>query len=114
MRICAAQTTAVKGDITRNINRHMAVINEAVALDADIIVFPELSLTGYGPTLATATAAQADDSRFDIFQTSSDARRITICAGAPIKTPQGICISMLIYDTDTQKTIKKQFQTGIL
>lgn len=97
MKICAAQTRPVKGDIQGNIEDHKRLINLAVLNGAEVVIFPELSLTGYEPGLARELATQPDDSRLDDFQRISDARRLSIGVGIPIKSDRGICISMVIF-----------------
>lgn len=97
MKICLAQTLSVKGDIQRNIAGHKKLINLAVAGGADLIVFPELSLTGYEPTLAKELAVDVDDSRLDDFQLISDANRVTIGVGIPTKNNGGASISMILF-----------------
>ncbi|MCB0726280.1 MAG: hypothetical protein KDD00_02375 [Ignavibacteriae bacterium] len=47
MKVAVAQTTAVLGDIQRNIEHHLEFCDRAIKNKADLIVFPELSLTGY-------------------------------------------------------------------
>ena len=47
MKIAVAQIDAAVGDLERNIERHVLYAKKAIAKRADIIVFPELSLTGY-------------------------------------------------------------------
>lgn len=47
MRITMAQVDAELGDIDANVERAHTVIAEAVAEGTDLIVFPELHLTGY-------------------------------------------------------------------
>jgi predicted amidohydrolase len=94
MKICAAQTRSIKGDIQNNIAIHKKLIDLAIANGADLIIFPELSLTGYEPTLAKELATNQDDGRFDDFQEISDANQMTIGVGVPTKSPAGICISM--------------------
>ncbi len=47
MRVALAQIAPVLGDIRANFQRAMEVIAEAKGLGADLVVFPELSLTGY-------------------------------------------------------------------
>jgi predicted amidohydrolase len=47
VRIALAQVDCRLGDIDGNVGRAEAVIAEALAAGADVIVFPELSLTGY-------------------------------------------------------------------
>jgi predicted amidohydrolase len=97
MKISVAQTRPVKGDIQSNIDNHKKLIDLAVSCGADVIIFPELSLTGYEPELAQALAAHRDDGRFDVFQEISDARQITIGVGMPTKTATLPCISMLLF-----------------
>lgn len=97
MKICVVQTKPVKGDIQRNIENHKKLIDLAVSNSADMVIFPELSLTGYEPTLAKELATHADDSRFDDFQKISNTRQITIGVGVPTKNGSGICISMVLF-----------------
>jgi len=97
MKISVAQTRPVKANIQTNIDNHKRLIDLAVSNGADIIIFPELSLTGYEPKLSKELATNQDDSRFDAFQIISDARQITIGVGAPIKNNAGVCIGMILF-----------------
>lgn len=97
MKICVAQTRPVKGDIEANIERHKALITLALSHHADMIVFPELSITGYEPELAGELATSISDKRFDIFQHISDEKNITIGIGAPIRNDEGIAIGLVIF-----------------
>ena len=72
MKIAVAQTRPVKGDIKANIEHHKKMINLAISHGADMIIFPELSITGYEPELAKELATNQDDSRFDELQQISD------------------------------------------
>ena len=47
MRIALAQTTPVLGDVRRNLELHLETVDRARKEKADLVVFPELSLTGY-------------------------------------------------------------------
>lgn len=49
VRIALAQINCCVGDIHGNVNKVIAHIKEAQKADADIIVFPELTTTGYPP-----------------------------------------------------------------
>ena len=97
MKICVAQTKPVTGDIESNIEHHKRLINLAILNGADTIIFPELSLTGYEPTLAKTLATHEDDSRFDDFQKIADTQAITIGVGVPLKVDAGICIGLVIF-----------------
>ena len=97
MKICVAQTRPIKGSIQGNIDHHKKIIGLAVSHSTDIIIFPELSLTGYEPTLAKELATNQDDSRFDDFQKISNFQQVTIGVGVPTKNSTGICISLILF-----------------
>jgi predicted amidohydrolase len=97
MKICAAQTRPIKGDVQRNIESHKRLVDLAVANGVDAIIFPELSLTGYEPTLAKGLATDPDDKRLDDFQEISNIGQISIGVGVPAKSDAGICISMILF-----------------
>lgn len=48
-RICIAQINCLVGDVAGNVRRVIAAAEEAKAAGADLVVFPELTLTGYPP-----------------------------------------------------------------
>ncbi|MEW5856235.1 MAG: carbon-nitrogen hydrolase family protein [Cyanobacteriota bacterium] len=97
MKICVAQTKPIKGDIQSNIDNHKKLIELAVFNEADIVIPPELSLTGYEPELSKELATNKDDSRFGDFQMIADTKQITIGVGVPTKNNIGICISMILF-----------------
>jgi predicted amidohydrolase len=97
MKICVAQTRPITGDVQSNIERHKRIIEQAISNGADMIVFPELSLTGYEPELAEELAADWDDNQFDDFQNMSDTHQITIGVGMPVRVDVGVCIAMVIF-----------------
>ncbi|WP_234733910.1 carbon-nitrogen hydrolase family protein [Tellurirhabdus bombi] len=97
MKICVAQTRAVKGDIKRNLANHQKWIELAVAKGADLIIFPELSLTGYEPTLARQLATHLEDRRLDDLQKMSDEHGIIIGVGLPTTSAAGIGISLILF-----------------
>lgn len=105
MKICLAQTRPVKGDVQSNIERHKIMIDLAVSDGAEMIIFPELSITGYEPELAKELATTENDDRFDDFQKISDANQITIGIGAPLKQNAGISISMIFFQPQLARTV---------
>ena len=57
LNVAMAQINTVLGDIPRNLEKHLEYIDQARRSGADLIIFPELSLTGYAlqdlvPTVA--------------------------------------------------------------
>jgi predicted amidohydrolase len=111
MKICAAQTIPIKGDILKNIENHKKLIEIAISNQADIIVFPELSLTGYEPELADVLAvSELEDKRLNEFQSISNNNQIIIGVGMPTKLEKGICISMIIFQPNKMRQIySKQY-----
>ena len=47
MKIALAQINSILGNVEKNIEIHIKYCEEAIGKKADVIVFPELSLTGY-------------------------------------------------------------------
>jgi predicted amidohydrolase len=97
MRICAAQTKPVKGDFEANIKSHLQLVELAGECNADLVVFPELSLLGYEPTLAKELATKSEDKRFDVFQVKSDQHDLVIAVGFPLRSGESIFIAMLVF-----------------
>ncbi len=109
MKICVAQTKSEKGNIRNNIKNHKKWIEIAVSKSADLIVFPELSLTGYEPELAKELATEQNDTGLDGFQEVSDLNKIVIGVGLPTKSESGILISIVIFQPNRpRQTYSKQ------
>src|SRR5437667_8458492 len=97
MKICVAQTRPVKGDIEANIHSHKELIELAVSVGTDFIIFPELSITGYEPELVKELATTQDDVRFELFQKIADADLVTIGIGVPLLADDGIRVSQVYF-----------------
>ena len=92
MKICIAQTKPVTGDVNKNIDTHKKFADLAAFYRADAIIFPELSLTGYEPTLAESLApgpenlprrVAAGDKIFQRLQAEGNARAGKRLCGLP-------------------------------
>ncbi len=105
MKICIAQIKSEKGNISKNIQNHLKFIDRAIELNADLIVFPELSITNYEPELASELATDVKDSIFNPFQDISDKNKIAIGVGMPTKATDGINISMLIFQPNKDRIV---------
>jgi predicted amidohydrolase len=67
IKLAVAQIDTVLGELDTNLEKHLTQIDEAVQAKADLVVFPELSLTGYALqdlTSAVARPASAEDPMF--------------------------------------------------
>lgn len=110
MKISVAQTKPLRGSIEINIDRHKTLIGLAISDEADIIIFPELSLTGYEPRWAKGLATDQNDSRFADFQKISNTSRITIGVGVPTKNDAGVCISLILFQPHrARQTYSKKY-----
>jgi predicted amidohydrolase len=105
MKICVAQTRPIKGDLARNIEKHVQFIELAAANGANMIIFPELSLTGYEPSLAQELATGLEDGRFFPLQTLSNTHHMTIGLGMPTRHDIGLCISMILFQPHQSRQI---------
>lgn len=88
MKIGAIQVQPDTGNIEPNIVKHLTLIDAAVEQGVDLVVFPELSLTGYEPELAQSLAIDLMDSRLDVFQQRSDRYDVIIGVGLPLATTE--------------------------
>lgn len=110
MIFAAAQTRPVKGNLSANLQQHENFIRKAQSLGADMIVFPELSLTGYEPALATELATTKEDTAFNGLQALSDQFKMVIAAGMPLRETEGISINLLIFQPHfPRQAYTKQF-----
>lgn len=97
MRIALVQFESAPGLFLSNLERHIGWAQSAREQGVDWIAFPELSLTGYNPTLVREAAIELSDSRLDPLQDASDRLGLSIICGAPLKKTRGIQIGCLIF-----------------
>ncbi|WP_178988549.1 GNAT family N-acetyltransferase [Winogradskyella schleiferi] len=105
MKICIAQTKSLKGKVQHNIHNHLQLIERSIPFHSDLVIFPELSITGYEPDLAKELATTFENDMFNPFQEVSDKNDITIGIGMPTNGTEGTFISMLIFQPRTQRTV---------
>jgi predicted amidohydrolase len=103
MRICAAQFRPVAGDIASNSARHLKLVDLAASHGAELVYFPELSLTGYEPRLAKSLATDEKDARLDKLQESSDTHGILVGVGLPISFEASVRIGMVWFSPNSPR-----------
>lgn len=103
-KICIAQNKPSRGNIEENIVNHNVLISKAVEAGAQLIIFPELSLTSYEGSRASELAITLDDKRLDQFQNTSNKHLITIIVSAPIHSDDGVAIGLIIFAPDKRRT----------
>ncbi len=82
--IAAAQITCLAGNIDVNINRHIQTVALAATHQVNLLIFPELSLTGYEPELARKLGLTLQDPRLETLRKQAKEHAMTIVVGAPL------------------------------
>ena len=98
MKIALAQLNSATGAVEHNTAGHLKMIKLAAEYNANLIVFPELSITSYAPELAQELALSVDDPKLEVFMTKSKELGISIGLGLPVKTAGLPVIGLLIFE----------------
>jgi predicted amidohydrolase len=110
MILAAAQTKPTRGDIDSNLLDHYRLIELAVQNGAQLIAFPEMSITGYERENAEKLAFKKDDSRLDHLKKLASENNMIIIAGAPIQVESQLFIGEFVIAPDNSVSIyTKQF-----
>jgi predicted amidohydrolase len=89
LTIAVAQSASIPRDIERNLERHLQFGEVAAEHGVQLLVFPELSLTGYEPTLARANSVHPQDPRLNALRHLAERANVTIIVGAPVSDERG-------------------------
>ncbi|MGA9700826.1 carbon-nitrogen hydrolase family protein [Pseudomonas sp.] len=102
LTLAAAQTLSIAGDVPANIQRHLAFMRVAAEHGVQLLVFPELSLTGYEPSLADELAIAPEDASLTPLRDMARELRLTVIVGMPIRLAPhaGVLIGALILGAD--------------
>ena len=96
MIIASAQTSPKRENISANIEDHLKLTKLAVKNGADLILFPEMSLTSYERKKAHKLTFSENDSRLIELRKISKKENITIIAGAPISIQENTYIGCFV------------------
>ncbi len=107
MKICLAQIASDANDLNGNIQKHLSYIDQAIELGADIIAFPELSLSAYAPELIKHQSVRLDD-KLQVFQSKAAKGKITIILGRPVFSDAGIKIVAQVFYPNGLSTIHEK------
>lgn len=107
--IALAQSASKRGDIIENIEKHHQLIALAAKNDAQLIIFPELSLTGYELDLAKTLAFTTDDKRLNSLRALSEKHNMVIIVGAPILGETGLHIGAFILFPDHSVSVYTKY-----
>lgn len=83
--IAVAQTCPVAGDVQANLDEHIRLARLAAREGAQVVVFPELSLTGYELALAERLAFSECDSRLLPLLDLAAAHEMILVVGGPVR-----------------------------
>jgi predicted amidohydrolase len=98
-RVTLAQTNPALGNLARNLEQHLVEIESAIAAGSDLILFPELSLTGYFLKDQTSEIALALDSA-PLKKLAELSHRISIAAGFVERSTEGRMYNTVAYFED--------------
>lgn len=81
--VAAAQTTVVAHDVARNVQTHLAFVRAAAHEGAQVLVFPELSLTGYELPQLAAHVMDAEHPMLVPLRQAAHDHGVALVVGAP-------------------------------
>jgi predicted amidohydrolase len=94
--LAVAQTCPVEGDVKANLEEHQQLAQLAATHGADLVLFPELSLTGYEIGLARSLAFSERDPRLSPLLETASSASITLVVGAPARIGSRLHIGAFI------------------
>ena len=107
LTLAAAQSISVPGDVPANVRRHMAFMQVAAEQGVQLLVFPELSLTGYEPSLAADLAIAPDAAQLTPLRVMARELGLTVVVGMPIRLvpDAGVMIGALVLGADGSRAV---------
>jgi len=95
--LAAAQYPAAAANIACNLERHLEFVAQAAEQQVQLLVFPELSLSGYELADAAELALTLGDPRLQPLAAAAQSHQMTIIVGAPLCSGQALHIAALIF-----------------
>ncbi len=88
LTLSLAQIPIVKGDVQANLATHFKAIAQSASLGAELVVFPELSLSGYELELVEQLALAPLADNFAALSAAAVQHKIMVIAGCPIRSAE--------------------------
>lgn len=110
--LAAAQTIPKRGDVAANLEDHIRLIHAAAHDQARILVFPELSLTGYELDLAEDLAFSEHDSRLSSLIELASSYQMILLVGAPVRIEDRLYIGAFILFPDRSVDLYTKHRLG--
>jgi len=98
--LAAAQTVPIAGRVEENLERHLRLVRLAAEARAQVLVFPELSLTGYEMERADALAFSRTDPRLGPLVEAAASSSMVLIVGAPVRLGSRLHIGAFILSPD--------------
>jgi len=113
MKIAFVVQNAVAGAYEQNLQSTLKFITDAKKQGAQMVVFPEMNLTGYltGPEIKTICRG-IDPGIIDLFSTLAHHQQILILTGLAEKSDNAIYASHLVFHPDRQYTVYRKIHTA--
>ena len=86
----------MRGDVHANVDQHVRLAHVAAEEQAQVLVFPELSLTGYELDLADNLAFSENDPRLAPLVEVASSSSMTLVVGAPVRIESRLHIGAFI------------------
>jgi len=97
LHLAVAQTVPVAGNVDANLEHHLRLVRLASRSDAQVLVFPELSLTGYEIGRASELAFDLADTRLVPLMDAAAEHAMTLIVGAPVRDGARLHIAAFIF-----------------
>jgi predicted amidohydrolase len=110
--LAAAQTIPKRGDVEANLEGHIRLIHAAAEGQARVLVFPELSLTGYELDLAEDLAFSESDPRLAPLIELASSYKMTLIVGAPVRIEPRLHIGAFILSPDRSVDLYTKHRLG--
>lgn len=110
--LAAAQTVPRRGDLAANLEQHLRLVRLAAQEGARLLVFPELSLTGYELDLAEALVFAPGDPRLAPLTEAATAASITLVVGAPVRLGAELQLGAFILSPDGAQALYTKQRLG--
>lgn len=110
--LAAAQTIPKRGDVEANLEGHIRLIQAAADAQVRVLVFPELSLTGYELDLADDLAFAEGDHRLTPLVELASSCNMTLVVGAPVRIGARLHIGAFILSPDRSVGLYTKHRLG--
>jgi predicted amidohydrolase len=112
LSVAAAQPAGTPSGRDESVRTHVRLAEAAAACGARLVLFPELSLTGYHLRFAPDDAVDPSDPWLRPLQKLADARDVVVTAGAPVAGPGGLHIGALSFVPRAGVSVYRKIHLG--